>query len=356
MCKKLLSALLTLALVALGRPAISVGEVDFADTVIASVDQATLAMQVTSPDELTLTLDLLIRRNHNALNSVNAEATSNLPVKTASEAPYECQRVLAGLHSPTVDGSINPKNGRPYSFVSEWANGDRVVEHHRLVAVVKAEAGKQFCLAPVRLVAVNVNDVAAHWVVYILRTTVDSPRTGWVAVTDLWQKNPQIAPCKFAWGQWYEPCLNSDLMNVQVILAQEDLDAAATKAEAARKVAEANYRIALKDYLQKRASFLEKVATLAKKYPKNSDPITAHQRILEVGEAFWESEGRPAKTIPALVDSLKIYESTLNKTIIEIEAATIKKKAPSTITCYKGKLSRKVTAISPKCPTGYFKK
>jgi hypothetical protein len=38
----------------------------------------------------------------------------------------------------------------------------------------------------------------------------------------------------------------------------------------------------------------------------------------------------------------------------EAKAALAKKK--STITCVKGKTSKKVTAVSPKCPTGYKKK
>jgi hypothetical protein len=189
----------------------------------------------------------------------------------------------------------------------------------------------------------------------MLRTTDEPPRTSWVAVTDLWQMNPQIAPCKIAWGQWYEPCLNSDLMNVQVILTQEDLDAAATKAEEARKAAEAKDQIALKDYLLKRVTFLERVATLAKKYPKNSGPIMAYRKILEVAEASWEAEGRSAKLIPALLANLLVYETTLTKTVIDIDG-TIKRKIPSTITCYKGKLARKVTAINPRCPSGYSKK
>jgi hypothetical protein len=38
----------------------------------------------------------------------------------------------------------------------------------------------------------------------------------------------------------------------------------------------------------------------------------------------------------------------------EVKAALAKKQ--STITCVKGKTSKKVTAVSPKCPTGYKKK
>jgi hypothetical protein len=37
----------------------------------------------------------------------------------------------------------------------------------------------------------------------------------------------------------------------------------------------------------------------------------------------------------------------------DAQAATPKK---STITCIKGKLTKKVTAVKPKCPTGYKKK
>jgi hypothetical protein len=38
------------------------------------------------------------------------------------------------------------------------------------------------------------------------------------------------------------------------------------------------------------------------------------------------------------------------------KATTAASKKMSTITCVKGKLSKKVTAVSPKCPTGYKKK
>jgi hypothetical protein len=38
----------------------------------------------------------------------------------------------------------------------------------------------------------------------------------------------------------------------------------------------------------------------------------------------------------------------------EAKAAIAKKK--STITCVKGKIAKKVTAVSPKCPTGYKKR
>jgi hypothetical protein len=40
-----------------------------------------------------------------------------------------------------------------------------------------------------------------------------------------------------------------------------------------------------------------------------------------------------------------------NATIIALN-----KKLPQTINCVKGKLSKKVTAVSPKCPAGYKKK
>jgi hypothetical protein len=38
------------------------------------------------------------------------------------------------------------------------------------------------------------------------------------------------------------------------------------------------------------------------------------------------------------------------------KATTAAAKKMVTITCVKGKLSKKVTAVSPKCPTGYKKK
>ena len=40
----------------------------------------------------------------------------------------------------------------------------------------------------------------------------------------------------------------------------------------------------------------------------------------------------------------------------EAEAKVVIAKKKSTITCVKGKTSKKITAVSPKCPTGYKKK
>ena len=39
--------------------------------------------------------------------------------------------------------------------------------------------------------------------------------------------------------------------------------------------------------------------------------------------------------------------------IIPLSDVTIQLNVPSTITCVKGKLTKKVTAVKPKCPTGY---
>lgn len=48
----------------------------------------------------------------------------------------------------------------------------------------------------------------------------------------------------------------------------------------------------------------------------------------------------------------------LEKQIAELQAQIelLKEQIPTTITCIKGKLTKKVTAVNPKCPSGYKKK
>ena len=334
-------------------------QIDYADTVLASVDQATLSLEVVSPNELAFTLELLLRRNRNPISRISAAATTDLPSSPGSPWPYECQRVSVSLTPPAKNGNFNPSGGRPYSFISEWVTGDRVVEHHKLVGVVQADSGKKFCLAPIRLVDVSINDIADHWLIYRLRTdkTANLAKPVWTAYSEFWFDTSNRAPCKSTgYAGEYEPCLNSDLSLVRVNLTQSDLDEANQRTEEARKIEEAKYQAVINDYLQKRAAFLAKVTALAKKYPGNSDPITAHRQVLEVSEKLWEADGRPVKSVPALLQNLQILEGTLTKTVIEIEAALNKKRPQSTISCYKGKLIRKITGINPKCPTGFSRK
>jgi hypothetical protein len=62
----------------------------------------------------------------------------------------------------------------------------------------------------------------------------------------------------------------------------------------------------------------------------------------------------------ACLDSVvKDYKITIDKTILDKAAAdkaAADAKKKTTITCVKGKLTKKVTAIKPKCPSGYKKK
>ena len=57
-------------------------------------------------------------------------------------------------------------------------------------------------------------------------------------------------------------------------------------------------------------------------------------------------------------NSLDVAQSdlvTAGDQIVELQAqiVALQAKIPSTITCVKGKLTQKVTAVNPKCPVGY---
>jgi hypothetical protein len=55
----------------------------------------------------------------------------------------------------------------------------------------------------------------------------------------------------------------------------------------------------------------------------------------------------------AYASAKSIWESKEKQAKLEAKAASAKK---TTITCTKGKLAKKVTAVKPKCPQGYKKK
>jgi hypothetical protein len=91
------------------------------------------------------------------------------------------------------------------------------------------------------------------------------------------------------------------------------------------------------------------------KYPSNSEFI----RLYGLLPTTLNCENFREKTFPTLVSTL---DSNLSSLDISLTAAIktadtkpiITKK--TTITCVKGKITKKVTAVNPKCPTGYKKK
>jgi len=84
---------------------------------------------------------------------------------------------------------------------------------------------------------------------------------------------------------------------------------------------------------------------------KRSILIGKPKTPLEIAE---ENRQIAEAKVKAEADAKALAEAQANARLAQAKAEAAKKK--STITCVKGKLTKKVTAINPKCPTGYKKK
>lgn len=97
------------------------------------------------------------------------------------------------------------------------------------------------------------------------------------------------------------------------------------------------------------------ISSYQSKYPSNSEFV----RLSGLLPSTLNCESFQDKTFPTLVSNLdfklSIIDSSLTAAMKAADTKPIATKK-TTITCVKGKLTKKVTAVNPKCPAGYKKK
>ncbi|MFM1797621.1 MAG: hypothetical protein RL733_1402, partial [Actinomycetota bacterium] len=95
------------------------------------------------------------------------------------------------------------------------------------------------------------------------------------------------------------------------------------------------------------------------------EPVYKHLDLIREAElivdqmVFKASEAKAAKELKAKQEAeakAKVEAEAKAKAEVEAKAILEALKRKSTITCVKGKLTKKVTAVKPKCPSGYKKK
>ena len=82
-------------------------------------------------------------------------------------------------------------------------------------------------------------------------------------------------------------------------------------------------------------------------------PRTTKEPCVKVATTASHRISKSSSEVQRLIAEAKDFRVTSElkaKQEAEAKAATLKK---TTITCLKGKLVKKITAIKPKCPTGY---
>jgi hypothetical protein len=121
--------------------------------------------------------------------------------------------------------------------------------------------------------------------------------------------------------------------------------AAADKAAADKAAADnAAYEIRLMAAKSKYSALSLEIESLLKKYPTKKPEIELYKKKIALFER---------------IDQVNISTVELNLAGIESKLVAMKSvysKIARTITCTKGKLTKKVTDVTPKCPAGYKKK
>ncbi len=97
------------------------------------------------------------------------------------------------------------------------------------------------------------------------------------------------------------------------------------------------------------------ISSYQSKYPTNAEFIRLYGQLPN----SLNCDNFQDKTFPTLVSTLDFNLSMVDSSLTAAMKAADTKPVlgkKSTITCVKGKLSKKITAVNPKCPTGYKKK
>lgn len=141
--------------------------------------------------------------------------------------------------------------------------------------------------------------------------------------------------------------LSLDCLQVQM---EQELQAAAKEAADAKGTADVKAAAEKAEIRTLLDSVASQISSLKSSYGHNARVHQATLDRLNLALPVVDNSGYPE--IRLLAQKIQAELQTLEQTF-EKEKKTLKK---STITCVKGKLTKKVTAVNPKCPAGYKKR
>jgi branched-chain amino acid transport system substrate-binding protein len=145
-------------------------------------------------------------------------------------------------------------------------------------------------------------------------------------------------------------------------LAKAKVEAEAKAKEEAEAKARAEAEIKLKDELRNKCVKFNGDRDLALFAARNSAIVypgsaTAFDAIIQIAPPAIDCQGINVVSFEAELLARQKLLTTFEIAVNEAKAAAISKANQSrTITCVKGKLTRKITAVNPKCPKGYKRK
>ena len=85
---------------------------------------------------------------------------------------------------------------------------------------------------------------------------------------------------------------------------------------------------------------------------KPKTPLEVAEENLQIAEAKAKADAEAKALADAQANAISAQAKAENEAKIKAQSA----KKESTVTCFKGKVTKKVTAVNPKFPAGYKKK
>ena len=340
-------------------PAASVeaAEFDYSDTSLPSIKSVSIAVKPLAKDLIEVSMEIYAKRKKNQIAAITFGFQSDLPYKTALEKPYDCAFISEISQANNSSGQIiDPKTGRPLSFISETIDGSDYIEHHKMSWTAKAPFGKMFCIAPIVLtdVRISLSSNRNIWFFDGRRTSI-SKKGVWYAYSEIWYNFPETNPCDKTKsnGNYYEGCGVGNASLATSPLLESDLNDAELKKVSALQEVQKKNDLIIENYERRKSDLFNKIDTYSKAFPAATQPLNSFKALTASAEKSWIENGKSIENVENLLKNIALFESQI--------ADLISKQKPSvqnkvTITCVKGKNIKKVTAVKPICPAGYKKK
>lgn len=236
-------------------------------------------------------------------------------VSTATRSVLEppCQ---AGIFTGSVQGALsNPRDINNSDAVGSRGDGDWIITDYVFKSPLNDKVNQNnypYCRGGYEFLAMYMEDIAKH---YVMISRYNGVQGGWASgigqTSNVWDAVPSSATCPRYPGYPSDAIRSACDVNVNVLST--------------------TFTLADSDWINATANIKAQQEAEAKAVAETRAKAEAELKAKQ------EAEAKAAAELKAKQEA-------------EAKVAALKK---TTITCVKGKLSKKITAIKPKCPSGY---
>jgi hypothetical protein len=346
---------------------------DYSSTELPTVESVDIKIS-TDSGTVRLIADIAVRWRVNEVISLTGYLGIEGYVSNPLSEP--CDFIFYGTQNQRGSGS--DRQILPSEIIEKSKAGDFNIWKFRfstdLVDGV-SNNGHKFCRGQYSIGALNLTDETKRIKLISKIKYSDKLESRWAQYANLWQQIPSLYPCPEAfsgYAAWRTACDSVDLSGnrfnltdstfleaATILKAKQEADAKAAAELKAKQEAEAKAAAELKAKQEAEAKAAAELKAKQEAEAKASAELKAKQEAEAKAaaelKAKQEAEAKAAAELKAAGEKIiSDAKAEAARILAAAKAAAAKKKI--TITCIKGKLIKKVTAVKPVCPAGYKKK